>query len=332
MKKLKISTIALAALAGVSLTSCLKDKDYDDRTYQAIHPDGTQKIIEIGLTSSDASNFLLGAFNAQNTDTVINLIPVNLASANAAPEDIHVTLQRVDALVSDYNTANGTSYQVPAPTSYTVINPGGVVTIPKGSHTGYLQVKFKPSDFIGGEWAFGYKIASVDKPGYTISGNLATGIFAFSIKNKYDGDYRMRIKTTGWSAYGIADNVPGTWPSNIGLVTAGPNSVTIIDYLRGDNLQPAFSAGATPTTLGAATAFGATTPMYTFDPVTDKLVSVVNTTPDDGRGRFLQLNTAVTTSRYDAATKTIYAAYIMKQTGRPDMLIYDTLVYRAPRP
>jgi hypothetical protein len=332
MKALKISTIALAALAGVSLTSCLKDKDYDNRTIQAIHPDGTQNFIEIGLTSSDASNFLLSSFNAINTDTVVNLIPVVLASANAAPEDIHVTLTRVDALVSDYNTENGTDYQVPAPTTYTIINPGGVVTIPKGSHVGYLQVKFKPSDFIGGEWAFGFKIASVDKAGYTISGNLATGIFAFGIKNKYDGDYRMRIKTVGWSAYAIADNLPGTWPTNIGLVTAGSSSVTIIDYLRGDNLQPAFSAGATPSVLGAATAFGATSPMYTFDPATDKLVSVVNTTPDDGRGRFLQLNTAITTSRYDASTKTIYAAYIMKQNGRPDMFIYDTLTYRAPRP
>jgi len=43
------------------------------------------------------------------------------------------------------------------------------------------------------------------------------------------------------------------------------------------------------------------------------------------------LNPAVTDSRYDPATQTIYAAYEMTQNGRPNQFIYDTLVYRGPR-
>ncbi|WP_315814646.1 BT_3044 domain-containing protein [Paraflavitalea speifideaquila] len=71
----------------------------------------------------------------------------------------------------------------------TVLNAGGVVTIPKGSNTGYLQVKFKPSSFLGGSWALAYQISSVDKTGYTISTNLKTAIIPIIVKNPYDGVY-----------------------------------------------------------------------------------------------------------------------------------------------
>ncbi len=139
--------------------------------------------------------------------------------------------------------------------------------------------------------------------------------------------YSLRIKTTGWANYGISDDEPGDYPGGMGLVTAGANSVTFYNGTSGfGNLQPALTAGN-----AAATGFGATTPMLTFDPATNKLIAVVNTTPDDGRGRTLHLNPAVTDSRYDPATKTIYAAYIMTQNTRPDQYIYDTLVYQKPR-
>jgi hypothetical protein len=334
MKKYLIkSTLTIAGFIALGvMTGCLKDKDYDNGLTQSTHNSGgDQKIIEIKLTAGDNSNVLLTSFDASNRDTIIDFIPVNLASALPAQEDIKVTLVQNNTLVSNYNTANGTSYLVPPSSMFTLVN-GLTVTIPKGSHTGFLQIKLKPSDFVGSDWALGFAIAGIDKPGYLISGNLNTGIVAFGIKNKYDGDYSLRIKTVGWNAFGIADGVTATWPSNIGLITAGANSVSFLDYLRGDDLEPAFT-GTTgvPGTLGAPTAFGATTPLFIFDPVTDKLVDVQNTTPDDGRGRFLHLNAAITTSRYDPATKTIYAAYIMTQNGRPDQQIYDTLHYVGPR-
>ena len=57
----------------------------------------------------------------------------------------------------------------------------------------------------------------------------------------------------------------------------------------------------------------------------------MNLIPDDGRGRAFAINPAVTDSRYDPATKTIYAAYLMFQNGRPTQYIYDTLVYKGSR-
>jgi hypothetical protein len=279
------------------------------------------------LTAGDASNVLITSFEAIPRDTVINFIPVNLASGTPALEDINVTLVANPTLVADYNSANGTNYVIPPPTMYTVLNPGLVVTIPKGSNTGYLQVRLRPSDFVGGEWALAYSIASIDKPGYIISGNLNKGMVAFGIKNRYDGVYNLRFKMIDWSVpYGIS-NLVEDWPSNfpIDMVTSGANSVKMFSTGHGAFIHVAV------TTAGGLTAFGSTEPKFFFDLNTNALVNVTNDFPNPSNGRSFEMNPAITTSRWDPATGNIYAAIILKQPGRPDLQIYDTLTYVGPR-
>lgn len=324
MKLYKIKSSALAvALIAVSISGCLKDEDYDNGLIQSVHATGpVPNIVEIKLTAGDVSNFLVVSYDNSDADTTVDLIPVNLATHDAASQDIHVTLTPKQSLVDDYNTANGTAYGDPS--SLFTLEDGGVVTIPKGSHTGYLKIKFKPSDFLGGDWAVGFQITAIQESGYDISGNLSNGIVAIAIKNKYDGNYNLNMKLVGWSAYGIADGGTYTWPSPVSMITSGPNSVTILTQETG-NGQPGFTAD------GGITSFGATAPQYIFDLATDKLIDVRNLAPDDGRGRAFQLNPAVTDSRYDPATRTIYAAYLMMQIGRPNQEIYDTLTYVGPR-
>jgi len=336
MKFYKPVIFSLLFLSFVT-AGCLKDKDYDNRSIQSLRTSGTQKIVEIGLTSTSTDNHLVIAMKALDHDSTIDLIPVIVNSADGVSEDITVTLVSNPALIGNYNAINGTSHEQAPSNLFTIINPpssdgtGYLVTIKKGTNVGFLQIKLRSDKYLGHDYAFGFQISKVDPPGYLISTNLSTGIVAIGIKNKYDGLYTLRIKTVGWTAYGIADGVTGTYPGDFGLVTAGATSVSFSNPSSG-NLQPAFTGTANvPGTIGGATAFGATTPLLTFD-ATDKLTSVVNTTPDDGRGRVLLINPAITTSRYDATTKTIYAAYIMKQNGRPDQFIYDTLTYKGPRP
>jgi hypothetical protein len=90
-------------------------------------------------------------------------------------------------------------------------------------------------------------------------------------------------------------------------------------------LQLAFNAA------NGSTAFGATNPQFTFDPSSNALTAVTNLAAPDSRNRQFQINSAVTDSRYDPASKTIYAAYLMTQNGRPTQYIYDTLVYQGTR-
>jgi hypothetical protein len=320
--KIKSSVLAVALIA-VSVTGCLKDDDYDSGAIQSVRSTGTPpSVVEIKLTAADVSNFLVVSYDNSDVDTTVDLIPVNLATRDAAPVDLHVTLTPKQSLVDDYNTANGTAYGDPS--AFFTLEDGGVVTIPKGSHTGFLKIKFKPSDFLGADWAVGFQITAIQEPGYVISGNLSNGVVAIAIKNKYDGNYNLTMKLVGWADYGIADGDTYTWPSAVSMITSGPASITILTQETGPG-QPGFTSD------GGITSFGATAPQYIFDPATDKLINVKNLAPDDGRGRAFQMNPAVTDSRYDPATRTIYAAYLMTQIGRPNQEIYDTLTYVGPR-
>lgn len=333
---IKSSLILLAALSIVEM-GCLKDKAFDDGEVQSVHATGdVPKVVEIKLTAVNATNFKVYAFDVINRDTTFGMIPVNLATASPAPEDINVTLQldptvidRLNAKNDSINHATGstliTDYAVPTSSMYSITNPGLVVTIPKGSNTGYLNAKLNPTNYLIGHWAFGFVIKSIDKAGYTISGNMGTGIPVILIKNKYDGLYSLVINTIGWSAYNISDGVPRKWPSDVGVVTTGETTFTLFANEIGSAAQFAFDPS------GGLAGFGAADPQFTFDIATNKLVNVTNLQPDDGRGRAFVVNPAVTDSRYDPATKKMYLAYIMKQNGRPNQLIYDTLTFTKGR-
>jgi hypothetical protein len=316
------SALLLIAVCAFTVSGCLKDNAYDDGEIQATHSSGNDpKIIEIKLTAASSTNFLSFTVDNSDNDTTVDLIPVNLATPGPATQDIHVTLVQNDALVDDYNTENGTEYVIP--TMYSVVDP--VVVIPKGSHTGYLQIKFKPSDFVGTtSYAVGYSISKVDESGYTISGNNQNGIVAIGIKNKYDGLYALTMKTVGWGAYDIADGQTFTWPSSVILITSGANSVTLNTKETG-SAAPAFDPA------GGLAGFGATYIQFTFDPSTNLLTDVVNLVPPDSRNRAFQLNSNFADSRYDPDTKTIYAAFIMTQSGRVPQEFYDTLRFAGPR-
>jgi hypothetical protein len=310
------------------LSSCLKNTEgYDNYSEQSGRINGENKIIEMRLTAENSSNFLLQSFDAISNDTIINIIPVQLATPFNATEDITVTLTMKNTLIDDYNTANGTTYE-PAPTALYTIQNNSKVVIKAGTRTGYLTAKIKPIDYLGHEYAFGYEITSIDKPGYLISGNIKKGVYSIGIKNRFDGGYSLRIRQTGWAAYGINDGLTFDYPkvngNSIGFVTAGANSFDTELYNGFASLNPGF----TPT--GGATAFGATTPRFTFDN-NNKLINVQNTTPDDGRGRTLFVNPAITDSRYDPLTKTLYAAFVMTQNGRPNQFFYDTMTFIKAR-
>lgn len=188
MKRLIYKPSVLILILYFFSTGCLKDKDFDDGTIQSVHNSGADiKPIELKLTATDTTRLFVFAVDNSDKDTVVNLVPVNLATKDPAPEDIHVTVAVDDALIEARNTSHGTDYTVPSSSMYSIENPE--VVIPKGAHTGYLQIKFKPSDFIGGNWALGFKITAVKESGYTISGNFDYGIVSLLIKNQYDGIY-----------------------------------------------------------------------------------------------------------------------------------------------
>jgi hypothetical protein len=320
MRKL-ISSLSLGAVVAVMGAGCLKDKGFDAKDYGI---DITEKKA-VAFPLSAASPNVVGV-NASATPITFDGPSITLEQSGSAAADVHVTIALKPTLVTDGG--------------YTPL-PAGAVTVSTMTPTIVAGTKFVTLKFTfpnsaaldpNLQYGLGLTISAVDQ-GYTIANNQRDILYVFTVKNKYDGNYSMRIKTVGWAAYGISDNLPGTWPSiaggySIGLVTGGPNSVRVYDYWGFDDfIQNAFT-----TNNASGTGFGATAPRFHFNLATDQLINVTNDLPDDGRGRVFAMNPAVTDSRYDPATKKIYAAYILKQNGRPDLMIYDTLTYKSPRP
>ena len=332
MQKFKIKqyTASFIVLAGLSagIVSCLKETShpplYGWDTPNVISfqdnggPSGGGAGFGSTTTPYPSYNF---SFKLQNDTAGFDAI-VMYGPKGGAPEDITVNVAVDTAALNTFNNANSTAYVCPDNTTYSF--PSSVV-IHKGESQAYVHVTITASPSFDFNAPYALPLTITTASSGTVSPNMGSEINIFGVQNQYDGHYSLQIKTVGWIDYGISDNEPGDYPGGLDLVTAGANSVSFYSGNSGAG-QPAFTEGN-----AGPTSFGATSPLLTFDPSTYALTSVVNTTPDDGRGRTFYLNPAVTDSRYDPSTHTIYAAYIMTQVGRPLQYIYDTLVYQGPR-
>jgi hypothetical protein len=261
------------------------------------------------------------SFKLQNDTAGFNAIVI-YGPVNPAPEDITINVKVDTTALNVFNNANSTSYVAPDSTTYSF--PSSVV-IPKGQSQAYVHVTIKATASFDFNASNALPLTITSASSGTVSPNFGSELNIFGVENMYDGAYTLNLKTTGWAAYGISDNDPGVFPADMDMVTAGANGVSFYSSTSGANM-PALTANN-----AGGTGFGATTPVITFDPATNKILSVNNSTPDDGRGRTLYLNPAVTDSRYDPTSKTIYAAYIMTQNGRPLQYVYDTLMYKGSR-
>lgn len=319
---MKILNKVLALAAGsVIFTGCLKDTPTTDYSDSGIKP---IVLIPNGNFPTNVE-IPIQTFEVSSTPTELELY-ARVSWSKPLGKAVEVTFERTPSLIDDYNTKFGTHYAELNADAYSVTTYK--VTIPADKNEAFVPVKIftdKVNLSQDNMLAFTLKDAS----GQTIATNFQKILWPIGVKNRWDGVYKLIKKQLGWAAYGIDDGGTYTYPSSagksIGLVTAGANSNYLYNYYRNDLLLPGYTTG------GGATAFGAVTPRYIFDPATNALTNIINTTPDDGRGRVLVPNPAVTNNRYDPATKTIYASYILKQNGRPDMIIYDTLIRTGSR-
>lgn len=321
MNLYKIIGTSLAAFFILAQTACLKDSvgnsDPKGGTNNAVEFQNSSVPVSYTSIYPEYANSLLW-----NPDTSGFNINFNWTGTQfTAPEDIKITIAIDTAALRAFNADQSANDTLPPADAYSFPT---TVTIPKGSNgaTIYCHVTLTSDWDYNASYVLPLTITSASYG--AVSTNYGTAMYGIAGRNKYDGSYSLTQRQVGWSTYGIDDGSTYTWPNNVGFVTAGASSNSTSDKNEG-SLLLAF------TSSGGATGFGATTPLFTFDASSNAITSVSNTTPDDGRGRTLYLNPAVTDSRYDPSTKTIYAAFIMTQNGRPLQYFYDTLVYKGTR-
>lgn len=306
-------------------TGCLKDKGFEEQIYGIKDPSGQPLGISFPATGTNGGSLDV-AIDALATAQTVSVVDINLEGNEPAAADIHVNLVMNPTLVADYNTQNGTSLIALPVAQYTA---NLKVTIAKGQRLGSFKLVLPNSSLISpiNSYGMGLSIASIDEPGYIIAANLKNIVLNISIKNKFDGVYKLKSKMLDWlnnTPFNI-DNAAWTWPGEVFMITSGPNSVKMYDdYGFSQYIHPI-------KTTTAWSAFGSTEPKFIFDNTANTLTDCVNDFVNPSNGRAFLKNAAITTSRWDPATKNIYAAIIMKQPGRSDLQIFDTLIYVRAR-
>lgn len=323
----KLGLLSLAALGLlVAGTGCLKDKYVDDNL-ASFTVNAADKIVEIegpvsGSPRYSSSNTINLPFS--NTDTTINVLTLRVAADQPVSEDVQITVDTLQQLLDTYNDTLGTAVAKPPATVGKL--QGLTATIPKGSKEGYIKLTLKSADLINQEYGYGFKIRSVSNPAYKISGNYNNQVVMIGVKNKYDAVYNLRIKMVAGDRPTVLTGVTFDWGGEVSMITNGTSTNKLFDnYGYHTYIHPI------RTSANAESAFGSTEPKFTFDLVTNKLTAVINDFPNPANGRSFAINPAVTDSRFDPATRNIYAAFIMNQPGFGPLQIYDTLTFVRER-
>ena len=319
MKKIFL-TFSLFAATALMLSSCLKDKGFDNHEYGINDPD-TQPP-GIGFPRATSAKFTIGVDFVNTSQSVDGIVYVNLESGVAASSDVHVTLQLSDALRIAYNAANGTNILALPASAFSVPL---TLTIPAGGRNASVPITFPNASLLdpNSTYGVGFIISSVDG-GYTIAGNLGKLFVEVGVKNKYDGRYNLK---------GYHNRAPYTFPftTTVEMWTTGASSVAMYWPDGADFGQP---IGIGP---GSVNWYGnAIAPNFLFDPATN-LCTGVTQQVNPGTPLGMVTFDAVAdnnpdgpiVNRYEPATKKMYLVF---QYSNNDLRrFYDTLTYLGPR-
>lgn len=317
--------ILFCSSTALFFTSCLKD----DRNL--IDPANTNNVVEFAntanLVSPTTSRYPLLSVNIPMLPSVTYNAVVSYSGANNAPEDITVEVDVADpSIITAYNTQNRPPVPfVPVPTTLYSI-PTKTVVIQKGTRQVNLPITFTNSNLLFAQgYALALTIKSVRPSNHIISGNFNTMLYSLNGINQLDGIYTLKYR------FGTNDRnfdiTPVTWfYSDVTLVTASVNTSTMRNLNAGTSVTTGVHAA---TSIGLPTSIPTFVPLLTYDLASLRITNITNNTTTSPRTAVP--NPLVTDNRLDAASKTVFASFLLRETGRPDMIINDTLIYKSPR-
>lgn len=314
MKKILLSSFMLAATSMVVLTGCLKDKGFEDGEYGINDPDTQPPGVGFILGTKAKNTFGLNVSGTpQNAEGIAF---INLNAGNPAASDITITLEIDSNIVKTYNTTNNAALKIMSYSLFTMPGlagnpPRATVTLPAGQRN--IDVPITVSNTLGldpnSTYGVGVKIVAVSG-NYVIADNMKNLLVEFTIKNKYDGKYNLR-------GYHNRPTLTNPYDEPVLMITSGPNSVNMY--------WPAINLYAHPLN-GGVTYYGSFTTNFYFDLATNVL------TQWDALPYITTLSYQVvpgSNSRYDPATKTIYAN--IQYNNNPQRVFFDTLTFTGPR-
>lgn len=176
MKKIVLVNKWLLPLMGLvlTLTSCLKDDDYEDGIYGSIRDTEGGKYVSIrtsGLNNFQRSSVLIDPLSADN-DTVEVFIDLDVAQKTTGP--VTITLGLDDAKRTAYNTANGKNFQPVTDAMARLENT--TLTIPAGERVAKTNLIIK-QDLFDPSKSYIIPVTILSTPDASLSSNLSTRYF-----------------------------------------------------------------------------------------------------------------------------------------------------------
>jgi hypothetical protein len=344
MKKIIFSCLAAVTI----LSSCLKDKGFDNHEYGIKDPSGSPKGVSFPLGVNDINTFGLDAASP-NLQVVSNAVVVNSETGDNPTTDVNVKLVLDPTLLTQYNADNGTTILPFDPQYYSLSSLN--LVIKAGKDRGNIDIKIPstvPLD-LNKSYGIGFRIVSVDN-GYTIANNLKSLLLEFNLKNKYDGIYTV----TGTFRDVTNATFTANYPREYQVVTTGPNSVDVKQLINGEVVPGYLFLAA-----GSGSFFGNFGASVIFNNTTNKAIEFRNYygvqsnptngvgTPSSGSGApaysatnsrrcLIDPAAPATTNYYDENAKILYLQYIMLQPTsaagtNPRCFIAEKLVYKKAR-
>lgn len=293
MKNIKILIFSAVTLL---LTSCLKEGRMN------IDPTFSSNVIELAntgdnITSAGIPGYYsdLGAV-AAGASKSFN-INVHYTGPGNAPSDITVTLAADQATLTAYNAANGVSKVLP-PASAASFPTSVVIKAGTNQTTVLGTITVSPEFDFNKAYGLPIKITTVSQG--IISGNFASSVYSFGVRNIYDGEFTVTGSMVDFANGGLT----GRYPMSAYLITSGASTVRLYDRGVPGYYHTILNGGST-SYYGA---FG-----VEFTIANNKITSVVNIYGQpSSNGRSAELDPSGANT-WDPATKTMKVKYWMNQ-------------------
>jgi len=281
------------------------------------------------FTESNPNNQFFDVFTDVKPVTVFT-VRKDAASNAVNAKASTVTLTALPSYIDAYNTANGTSYTLLPTDIYTIAtstdnaSSGGITATGTG-----LTLNFAGGEFVKNvifkvdgskvdlskQYAVAYAITNTD--GLTKKKGQDTILATIAIKNRWDGTYAFTGTMTDianaslthindyLSSLPAGTSTPAPMQYELRTISATQN--VVYDNYLGAGIAVDI------TNAGSASRYGSVGIIVTFDPATNKVVSMVNYYGQPaGNTRSLELNPDGVNA-YDPGTKSISIKYRMTQ-------------------
>lgn len=316
MKKWSISVLTSAFMALV-LTSCLKDKDFENQKY-GIEIKEVKGIAFPQAAGGPYENSLQPIAGVQTIEGP----QITVEHPGAAAADVHIKVE-LNTSVAGYTALPA---GVVTATPLDLVIPAGQKFTP--SKIMFSVVNANTLDFRE-TYAFSITITSVDQ-GYVIAENMKTVVYEITLPNPWDGLYRINASFF----HPTNADIVGNFTFDDVELRRGSTALKVVMFWRTWAAIPGGTGFAHPLlnqTTGNPTTFANQAPILTIDPTTNAVTNIDNKYEIEGvAGAVKYVLDPSYSNRYEPTTKTFYLQYMYTAAGG-DRIFTDTLTYLGPR-